>query len=204
MSNCLLFPWVLPLRWSIQIFFYDKALPGTCMFFIVDTTSIIIYGISLLSVVYKHFDILNLILFMPEEGKPETSWSKKQKRKVFGFHSIQATLVRCLLFCHLFRKCIEKCSYLFSVGCMLFVFIQVPQSFALLLQKLCWKYSYLFCVGCLLKLFNVHLVPKNWNIYFHFPHINALLITGCLIVALVGGSIPLIITPWAFLSFGGW
>ena len=89
MSNCLLFPWVLPLRWSIQIFFYDNNLPGTCMFFIVDTTSIIIYGISLLSVVYKHFDILNLILFMPEEGKPETSWSKKQKRKVFGFHSIQ-------------------------------------------------------------------------------------------------------------------
>ena len=119
MSNCLLFPWVLPLRWSIQIFFYDNNLPGTCMFFIVDTTSIIIYGISLLSVVYKHFDILNLILFMPEEGKPETSWSKKQKRKVFSFHSIQATLVRCLLFCHLFRKCIEKFSYLFSVGCLL-------------------------------------------------------------------------------------
>ena len=45
---------------------------------------------------------------------------QKQKRKVFGFHSIQATFVRCLLFCHLFRKCIEKFSYLFSVGCILF------------------------------------------------------------------------------------
>ena len=37
-------------------------------------------------------EIMNTnILFRPEEGKPETCCSNKQKRKVFGFHSIYRT-----------------------------------------------------------------------------------------------------------------
>ena len=40
---------------------------------------------------------------------------------MYLFSYSRSKLVRCLLFCHLFTKCKNKFSHLFSVGCMLFV-----------------------------------------------------------------------------------
>ena len=201
MSNCLLFPWVLPLRWSIQIFFYDNNLPGTCMFF--HCWHHFNHHMELVCWAWSTSILISLTWFCSclKRGNPKQVEAKNKNGKFSAFTQYKQRLSDVYFFATSSENALKNshiCSA-WAVCCLC--------SFKC---HNCLRCCFRNCVG------NIHIcfawaVCWNCSMFTLFPKIETfiqifltLLIADCLIVALVGGLIPLIITPWAFLSFGGW